>query len=679
MHDKKSPMANSHYLKNLKQQFRNKNLIETTIHLVKCNDHDSLAFLARTYGVPPQLRHVVWPILLKYHPMCISPNTTSNTISWDPITNDFILNDPFLKSKAPTDKQDKSDDENILPYDIESIILHDLKKYFHSRSNPAGSSSNANTTNIATPTPVSSSDASIISSMEVLSPSLDYEFQIIETLKNAIVKFLLKWSKIFKYESGLAWIALGLAEWYPIYPYETMSPFNETHSFYEVEDYVVLSGRKHALLSTNNGNNGNSNSSSNNTNNNNTNITSGMHNLSINTNTSLHNSPYISHTLSYLYKEYPLPFELRSKLPTKPIFSFSALFERLALVILHCPDTILAHKQLKNDSNASSSSKANSNFNTNYFPIISGGDLSFQTQVFFKVFSSILPELYQPLTEESSLQPSSSRNSWIYWWLKCSGAKALQRQDRGRVWDLLLGWRPKPNMDTINFFLNYNDKKMDHLYHDTPQCDNEQYWMKDWIALYNNDPFWFPDLDSMALGSKKFPYDYSVFKELILRNRYGGTQSKAQKDNTVPSPGSDSNDKSELKLPFSSIDPHMQLIFIFIAILQFNEFKLLEFEEAEISEFLNNVPLLTKFDDSSYRKLYENTESSITSLPSSPTTSTMASLQSSSNSSAHISNYHMLIEVGNDAKASHCFDDLLNMAGDIWRKWLWRELEESSL
>ncbi|CAI4039351.1 hypothetical protein SMKI_08G0140 [Saccharomyces mikatae IFO 1815] len=679
MHDKKSPMANSHYLKNLKQQFRNKNLIETTIHLVECNDHDSLAFLARTYGIPPQLRHLVWPILLKYHPMCISPNIISNTISWDPITNDFILNDPFLKSKNSINEQDKSGDENILPYDIESVILHDLKKYFHSRSNPAASSSNSNTNtnNVATPTPASSSDASTVSSMEVLSPSLDYEFQIIETLKNAIVKFLLKWSKIFKYESGLAWIALGLAEWYPIYPYETMSSFNETRSFYDVEDYIVLSGRKHALLSTSN--NGNSKNTSNNTNGNNTNITSGMNNLSINTNTSLHNSPYISHTLSYLYKEYPLPFELRSKLPTTPIFSFSALFERLALVILHCPDTILAHKQLKNDSNPSSSSKTNSNFNTNYFPIISGGDLSFQTQVFFKVFSSILPELYQPLTEESSLQPSSSRNSWLYWWLKCSGSKALQRQDRGRVWDLLLGWRPKPNMNTINFFLNYNDKKMDHLYHDTPQCDNEQYWMKDWIALYNNDPFWFPDLDSMTLGSKKFPYDYSVFKELLLRNKYGGTQSKTQTEDTVPSSNSDSNDKSELKLPFSSIDPHMQLIFIFIAILQFNEFKLLEFEEAEISEFLNNVPLLTKFDDSSYRKLYENTESSITSLPSSPTTSTMASLQSNSNSSTHISNYHMLIEVGNDAKASHCFDDLLNMAGDIWRKWLWRELEESSL
>ncbi|CAI4064348.1 hypothetical protein SUVZ_08G0180 [Saccharomyces uvarum] len=685
MHDKKSPMANSHYLKNLKQQFRNKNLIETTIHLVNCNDHDSLAFLARTYGIPPQLRHVVWPILLKYHPMCISPNITSNTISWDPITNDFILNDPFLNNKASAGKQDTTEDGNVLPYDIESVILHDLKKYFHSRSNPTATPSSSTTNNIATPTPLSSSDASTISSMELMPPSLDYEFQIIETLKNAIVKFLRKWSKIFKYESGLAWIALGLAEWYPIYPYETMAAFNETRTFYDVDDYIVLSGRKHAHLSTSTtSKNNNSNNTSNfNTNGTSANISLGMSNLSVNTNTSSHNSAYISHTLSYLYKEYPLPFELRSKLPTTPIFTFDALFERLALVILHCPDTILAHKQLKNDSSASSTSKTNMNFNTNYFPIISGGDVSFQTQVFFKVFSSILPELYQPLTEESSLQPSSSRNSWIYWWLKCSGSKALQRQDRGRVWDLLLGWRPKPNMNTINFFLNYNDKQIEHLYHDTPQCDNEQYWMKDWIALYHNDPFWFPDLDSMELGSKKFPYDYSVFKELLLRNKYGDTQNKAQTNDTASSSNSDSNDgrdggNSELKLPFSSIDPHMQLIFIFIAILQFNEFKLLEFEEAEISEFLNNVPLLTKFDDSSYKKLYENTDSNISSPPTSPTISTTSSLQSNLNSSVHNSNSHMLIEVGNDAKASHCFDDLLNMAGDIWRKWLWRELEESS-
>lgn len=238
-------------------------------------------------------------------------------------------------------------------------------------------------------------------------------------------------------------------------------------------------------------------------------------------------------------------------------------------------------------------------------------------------------------------------------------------------------------MNTINFFLNYNDKQIEHLYHDTPQCDNEQYWMKDWIALYHNDPFWFPDLDSMELGSKKFPYDYCVFKELLLRNKYGDTQNKGQANDTASSSNSDSNDgrdggNPELKLPFSSIDPHMQLIFIFIAILQFNEFKLLEFEEAEISEFLNNVPLLTKFDDSSYKKLYENTDSNISSPPTSPTISTTSSLQSNPNSSVHISNSHMLIEVGNDAKASHCFDDLLNMAGDIWRKWLWRELEESS-
>ena len=122
----------------------------------------------------------------------------------------------------------------------------------------------------------------------------------------------------------------------------------------------------------------------------------------------------------------------------------------------------------------------------------------------------------RPLTEESSLQPTSVKTKWLYWWLKFSGSRSLQRQDRGRLWDLLLGWRPKPNMDTINFFLNYNNKKFDQLYKGPDKntiCDHE-------IFIKKNDPFWFPDLDCIALGSNKFPYDYNVFKELLYRNRY---------------------------------------------------------------------------------------------------------------------------------------------------------------
>ena len=51
------------------------------------------------------------------------------------------------------------------------------------------------------------------------------------------------------------------------------------------------------------------------------------------------------------------------------------------------------------------------------------------------------------------------------------------------------------------------------------------------------------------------------------------------------------------------IDLHTQLIFICLTILQKNEFKLLEYEEREVLEFLNNVPILSKYDDLMYKNL----------------------------------------------------------------------------
>ena len=104
-----------------------------------------------------------------------------------------------------------------------------------------------------------------------------------------------------------------------------------------------------------------------------------------------------------------------------------------------------------------------------------------------------------------------------------------------------------------------------------------------------------------------------------------------------------------------------------MAILQFNEFKLLEFEETEIAEFLNNVPMLSKADDTAFKKLFD-------------TGSTLDNVvlhDEASKRPSSSSNNHMLIEVGSDGKSSHSFNDLMKMAGDIWRKWLWRELEEN--
>lgn len=592
MVDKKGSMASGHHhhVKNLKQQQRNRMLVAEMVDLVEENDHDSLAFLARNCGVPPQLRHIVWPILLKYHPMCISPNIVSNVATWDPTANSYRLVD--------SERGHKGDSS---PEDSEALIMHDLRKYFHSRSN-------GNVNGYAT---TSSSEVSTLSSMDTSLLTAEDELEVLEELKMAVIRFLEKWGQIFKYESGLAWIATGLAEWVPVME----SSLDEGP--------VVLNGKKHSHSHTPPFSH-----------------PSGANSLCVTpTTATAHNHLCVS----YLYKEYPLPRSLRCKLPREPPFAFDQIFERLALVILHCPDSILAQKQLAFHSNSKESL-------SNYFPIISGGDLSYQTQVFFRVFSSILPELYQPFTEESVLQSSNKRSSWLYWWIKCSGARALQRQDRARLWDILLGWRPEPNMNCINFYLNYNTKKFDHLY--KRPSNKHLDFLK---SVAKNDPFWFPDLDSIPLGSAKYKFDYEVLKKILLNNCNGNN-------------ADDQTNTSEDGISYSLIDPHLQLVFVYVAILQYNEFKLLEFEETEISEYLNNVPMLSKADDLCYRKLYE-----LDSLADCPSSGSQEDLHKRPGSS------NMLIEVGNDAKASHSFNDLLNMAGDIWRKWLWNELEDSSL
>ena len=128
-----------HHLKNLKQQYNDRKLIHLIIDLIKFNDHDTLAFISRTYGIPPQLRHVVWPILLKYHPMCISPNIVSNSINWDSNSKTYKFIQPFHKRNRITNNTPNSNNKHSKTSnsneDLEFVIIHDLKKYFHSRTN----------------------------------------------------------------------------------------------------------------------------------------------------------------------------------------------------------------------------------------------------------------------------------------------------------------------------------------------------------------------------------------------------------------------------------------------------------------------------------------------------------------------------------------------------------------
>lgn len=754
-----SNISNSHHLKNLKQQYNDRKLIHLIINLIKFNDHDTLAFIARTYGIPPQLRHIVWPILLKYHPMCISPNILSNLVTWDSQTKSYQFLQPLNKREGNL-TSNLNNLNHLSPIssttstltnaneDLEYLIKHDLKKYFHKRINKSSSSSSSSTLNkskinhpineniVSNPTtPINENKTFNTSSpSNNTSTTNNYnnnnnnihkkysEKEIIILLKNAIMAFLNKWSSVFKYENGLAWVALGLAEWFPI-----MGSINEP---------IVLTGRRHSKdqkdksKSTNDENNNNNNNDSNN------------YNIK-NTDDYLPNKKHNDESINNLYKEYPLPQRLKDKLPEEYQFQFNELYERLLLVILHCPDTVMARDQINKEFPLQSTNMSN------YFPILSGGDLTFQSQTFFKIFASILPELYQPLMEETDFpQTNSSKSTWLYWWIKFSGAKVLQRQDRGRLWDILLGWRPKPNMNSINFYLNYNTKIFNQLYKKHPlgihrlnelslvgkitthSLRANVIGLKDPASQYYNiasklDPFWFPDLNSVPFGGSEYPYDYNIFKELLMRNKYDNSTSPTSKithNNTpLPSPLSSGNsssvslsdicgssedeldenendqgnDDDENSLIYSLLDPHIEILFIYMAILQYNEFKLLEFEETEISEFLNNLPMCSRIDDLNYQRLYLmeelNSSNNATVSPNkklvksysiSASSSTITLLgndkqDSKKDSKKNTTKSHMFIEVGNDAKASHSFNDLLTIAGDIWRKWLWKELEEN--
>ena len=831
-------LTTSHHLKNLKQQYNDRKLIHLIIDLIKFNDHDTLAFIARTYGIPPQLRHLVWPILLKYHPMCISPNIVSNLVSWDSQSRTYKYIQPsnkrnkiFNNNCNPNSNSNNNNNNNNPTTnsneDLEYIIIHDLKKYFHSRTNNRTAATTTTTTTTTTSTSSSTTASNslfsplntTLSNSSVSNPTtppseLDknlnngftmtksinsitssvqikyYENHIITLLKDAIIFFLNKWSSIFKYETGLAWVALGLAEWFPIMG--------------SIQDPIILTGRIH---SKDQKEHSSSSASLSPHLHNNLSHTNDHENCSINSSKDHvdFSSNYGSDSINNLYKEYPLPKRLKEKLPNEYQFQFNELLERLLLIILHCPDTILAKDQISKKFPEQSSNMSN------YFPILSGGDLTFQSQIFFKIFSSILPELYQTLIEENNFpQTSSSRNTWLYWWIKFSGAKVLHRQDRGRLWDILLGWRPKPNMDSINFYLNYNTKIFDHIYKINPIGLNKLYDLclensstsksknkrrninsknsyssilninRGDTMIANNhgmitklNHFWFPDLNSVPFGSPEYPFDYDIFKELVSRNRYENSNtpsslSKVSTATTFPSKinqtknsnslspissttsssisltdmsisseedmlenedsCSDNNNNSynynnndvpseeNYPLIYSLIDPHIEILFIYMAILQYNEFRLLEYEETEISEFINNIPMCSRTDDFNFRQLYLmeelNTSAKTTNVPGNELSplnkktvksysistaslpSRSSSLRNDTNKKQQINQQrlnhnhqrkttnannksHMFIEVGNDAKATHSFNDLLTIAGDIWRKWLWKELEEN--
>lgn len=482
----------------------NRDVILLCLHYLKTNNHAGLALLARQRGVPPTLRRRVWPVLLKYHPYVISPFISPNV---------------------------ENDEDAQLPAD--GKIRRELLKYFRVRTKaeenvPSGSSSpnSMDNNNGNSPSPV--------------------EDEIVRILEAAIYKFFNKWGAITKYDSGFAWIALGLAEWFPPIP----------------NSNYVLIGRDCI----------------------NKNDPLNRHLTQLNEYTE------DSGTLA-TEEEFVLDHHSMSTLDENAqLMTFAEVYERLVLVLLHSKEekdggplvelrrgsveTLEELHPTKTITDLISSNSLNQQellFKT--------GKIETRVQFFLVAFAKLLPELYRSLSEDDMLNNNSNKHSqWLTWWLKYCGAKALNKFDRGRLWDLLLGFR-------------YHYNQFADEYHDSAKV------LKRFKKLYD------VDLDLIDTKNVDLSSDIFWYK-----------------------PG----EANELK--WCQIDYQLQMTFVYVAILQRNEGKLLELDQVEIAEFLNRLPPCVFHSDSQ-------------------------------------------VELSSDSSTND-FNKVLKSAGELWRGWLWNEIRD---
>lgn len=552
-------------------------------------NHHGLALIARQRGLPPFLRFKIWPILLKYHPYVVKPS-----IQPDNDNKSSEVNEEELLAKI---KKDLNKYLMRLKYSKIDLIKHD--------------GSNANETKI--------------------------ESIVFEILQNSILKFILKWGKIIKYDSALTWIALGLAEWFPPIPKTSW----------------VLVGRD---LSSQDNNS--------------------IKDLFIDYSNYIDNIPGLNEYLQTLIDD-----EIISNM------SFHDVYERLVLVLLHCPSNKLDFKKTSgsgsgsgstensrsrtNSSNgdtdgssSDSSSRHDNHKNTltteTFINLpMNGGSIEERVTYFIYIFRKLLPELSDYFNEEQILNKfGSNDDEWLIWWLKYCGSKVWSRLDRGKIWDLLIGFKFRTNGKNYNESLQLDLNLLN--------------------KLGNNDNFWSLNFDS--INSSSF---------MDLSNL---TIDKDQEDN------------EEVEIPFPQINPHIQLIFITLALLKSKEHTLIELDQHEIRQYLSRLPtnsynLTNKYhifkqkidkkreeqsSKSSRSSTINDIHSSVGVRPQSPTVTDEKAIDQkaidhsppSNYSISPDSNHHNIIS--NDSINNHSIDfmdNIINEAGELWRQWLWLEQE----
>jgi hypothetical protein len=303
---------------------------------------------------------------------------------------------------------------------------------------------------------------------------------------------------------------------------------------------------------------------------------------------------------------------------------FSSVYERLVLVLLHSP---LKKSEVQNKA---------------LLPI-NGGTIEERVSFFIYGLRKLLPELGQFFSEEQILTRFGSHDDeWLIWWLKFGGSKVWSKFDRGRIWDLIFGWRLKNPKKPIEYYVEKLEVDNEFL----SRIGSDVFW-----SLNSNDLAEFKDpesLDNETRDAATILHKNSSFKNLV--EELSSSKSSIQ--------------LTEHNIPFSKLDPQFELIFVSLAILKSKENILVELDQHEIRQFLSRLP--TKSYKSRKRAPSEDSSESSANFPS--------PIASANNTPPKkYSDAPMT-----STRKSDYLDNVIDEAGELWRKWLQVEMSEET-
>lgn len=572
------------------------------------------------------------------------------------MVNPFIQPDnEILNNKSNKKDSDEESTDSGEPVDKDEVLKNkirkDLKRYIQ-RLKFSSSTANSSTSNSQSTTPPNEHKHHMLSTYNHYGDLSLVEVKIFETLERSIFKFINKWGKIIKYDQALTWIALGLAEWLPPIP----------------KTSYVLIGRD---TSNNDANH------------------KIIKNLFDDYSNYIDNIPGLDDYLNELINDESINM------------SFQDVYERLVLVILHSPEErnkIDPKSSLfKNNSLNISTNDKSLTINKSTLPI-SGGTIEERVSFFIYVLRKLLPELSQYFQEEQILNKfGSNDDEWLIWWLKYGGSKVWSRLDRGRIWDSILGWRKpnKKNQRKNKFYymekLNISDSVLNKLGPDifwSVGDDDETTTTNDMLNSYQ-----LPSL----IENKENQLDLDINRNSSFKNlmnelhtppsasvNYNSTEpssSSSTTSNTSSTSSGRSSSRSSLSknsspillpeqsIPFSKIDPQFELIFIALALLKSKENTLVELDQHEIRQFLSRLPTKTYNRSDKYKQYKEQKDKE--KLENEPEVD-------SENTNASKSDDQIITNDSNNNINFDFIDNIINEAGELWRKWLWLEMVDEN-